>query len=107
VQPDSQHGDRPAVGVVRRVGNELIIRRDVGIGEGREAIVRLENILEPRVRQDAVADQDPQAAGVEEPLALAREVVQREGDAGSVIGASPRVSTDRQTGRQGLRKSVK
>ena len=52
----SVHGS--AVGVVGRVGDELIIEAKAGRLRSRVAIIGLEDVFESRMRQLAIADED-------------------------------------------------
>jgi hypothetical protein len=56
---------RPAVGVVSGVGDELIVEADFRGGGNSVAVIGLDDLLQPGMWQLAVADDNPQAAGVE------------------------------------------
>jgi hypothetical protein len=49
----------PTVGVVSGVGDELIVEADFRRGGNRVAVISLDDLLEPRMRQLSVADDDP------------------------------------------------
>ena len=61
VEPPGENRHRPAIGVVGRVGDELIVEADLGRCGQSVAVIGLDDLLEPGMRQRAVADQDAQA----------------------------------------------
>src|SRR5262249_55031678 len=95
VEPAGEQVDRAAVGVVARIDDELIIERELGRGGERVAVIGFENLLRAGARQLAVADEDPEAAGVEESLVHAGSSVDHGGDAERVVGAAPLFTVDR------------
>src|SRR5262249_15023722 len=79
--------------------NERIIEREVGGGGERVAVIGFENPLRPGVRELAVADENAQAAGVEEGLVNIGNVVDDAGDADRVVRPAPALAVDRDPAR--------
>ena len=52
--------DRPAIGIVGGVGNELIVEGEVRRGGWRVVIIGFKSLLEPRMWQLSIADKDAQ-----------------------------------------------
>ena len=80
---------RAAVGVVGRVGQELIIEGQSRRRRERVAVIGLEDFLCPVVRQLAVADEDAEPAGVEERDMGSSDAVDDAGNADGVVRPSP------------------
>src|SRR3984893_7832133 len=99
-QPRADNRDRPAVAVVAGVGDELIIEGRAP-GKNRKAVIHFEDLLRARVRQTTIADQDAEAAGVEECLMLAGNPVDHAGEPERVIRPAPALAVERQPGRDG------
>jgi len=89
MQPDRNDRHWPAVTVVGGVVDELIVERDVPQRRHGVAIIGLDDLFEARVRQDAVADNDPQAAGVEIGLMRAAYAVDGAGNPENVSSGRP------------------
>src|SRR6516165_8880757 len=101
VQPHRESVYRTAISVVGGVVHELIIEAQPCRGRQRVAVVGLEDLFEPGIWKLAVADQDPQAAGVEEGLVDTRDVVDDAGYADRIVRPAPLLAVDRDTARNG------
>src|ERR1700674_4863768 len=93
VQASAENGHRAAIGVVGRIGNELIIQR-----KGRplveiDRVVGLEDLL-LAVIEPAVADQDAEPAGRNEGPMLGGERIDRAGNADLIVGTAPQSSLE-------------
>ncbi len=59
MQPQRENIHRPALGVVSRIVDELVVGTEGGKTECRQAVVPLENLLRSRLGKLSVAHQDP------------------------------------------------
>src|ERR1700686_4156777 len=75
----------------------LIVEGEVHAGGDGDAVVGLEDCLEPGFRQLSVADEDAEPAGGEVGARILRYVVDDAGDAEGVVRAAPALALDGQT----------
>jgi len=94
VKPPGKNVHRPAVGVVSGVGDELIVEADFRRGGNRVAVVSLDDLLQPGMRQLAVAHDDAQAAGIEIRYVGVRNAVDDTGNSYRVIRPAPLLAVD-------------
>ena len=87
VQLQAKDGYRTTITVVRRIRNELVIHGDMRTDVGGAAVAGLDDLLQSGMGQDAVANQDVEAANVSETLSLAEKVVQCEPSTHRVVAA--------------------
>ena len=66
--PNGKDRDRPAITVVARVCDELVVKTDADRSDRAEFIVAFEYLFVTRVRQLSVADENAEAASVQELL---------------------------------------
>src|SRR6185503_7780039 len=95
VRTASKDVRRAAVCVVARIAQKLIIETQPRGGRDGVAVIGLENRLGPIVGQLPVADQDAEAAGVEERDVSVADTVDDAGNPDRIIGAAPGFSIDR------------
>src|SRR2546429_1490670 len=88
VQPPGEDVDRSAVGVVRRVGDKLIVGGQRELLVERVCIIGLEDSLAPVVEL-AVSDQNAEPAGCKEVAVIPRQRVDGAADPDHVVGPGP------------------
>src|SRR5579871_369544 len=93
VQPAREDRDRPAIGVVGGVVDELIIGGEGHALADRIGVIGFENLLRTIV-QLAITDQQAEAAGGEEVAMRLRQSVDRTADANGVVASSPIAALD-------------
>src|ERR1700728_112670 len=101
VKPSGKNVGRSAVRVVGGIGDELIVDADFRRGRDGVAVVGLDDLLQAGVRKYAVADEDAEAAGVEERLVDAGNAVDDAGDPDRVVRPAPLLAGDRHPSRYG------
>src|ERR1700704_7171820 len=101
VQPSGEDRYRPAVGIIGRVGDELVIEGQAHDVEQRDRIIGLQDPL-GAVIEPAVADQDAEAAGRDEVAVIPRQAVDGGTDAHRIIGPAPGRALDRRAEREAL-----
>src|SRR6202048_131662 len=95
VQAHPKYRRRTAIGVVSRVGDELVVERHARGRRERVAVVCLNDPFEPGIGQVAVADEDSQASVVEKLLMDAGDTVDRSGNSDVVILPPPKLPGQR------------
>src|SRR6266705_287391 len=88
VQPRGQDRDRPAVGVVGGVSDELIVEREIEIFANVVGIIGLEDLF-LTVVEPSVADNDAEPAGGDEVAVRFRQGVDGATDADAVAWPIP------------------
>ena len=81
-----------AIGVVSRIGDELIVEADFCRGGKSVAVIGLDDLLQPGMWQLAVADDNPQASGVEIGGVGAENAIDDACDANRVVRPVPRLA---------------
>ena len=66
-QPSSDHRDRAAITVVRRISNELIVEREPP-REERQAVVHFDDPFGPWIWQPTITHEDAETPGIEKRL---------------------------------------
>jgi hypothetical protein len=89
MQAHAKYRHRTTIGVVSRVGNELVVECNARGGGESVAVVRLNDAFEPGIGQLAVADYDSQTSVVEKLLVNAGDAVDRSANADVVILPPP------------------
>jgi len=95
MKPHAKNVYRPAVGIVGGIADELIVEADFNRGAKSVAVIGLDDLLQPVMRQFAVAYDDAQAAGVEIGRVGAGNAVDDAGDAKRVIRPVPPLAVQR------------
>src|SRR5882757_4418779 len=99
VQPCRKDRDRSAVGVVSRVGDQLVVGGEGKVLVDGVGVIGFENLF-GAVVDAAVADQETVAAGCEKVAVRAGEAVDRAADADRIARTAPIASLDRDAARQ-------
>src|SRR6478735_12745152 len=99
VQAAREDRDRPAVGVIGRVCDQLIVRGQRDVLVHRIGIVGLKDAL-LAVVESAVADENTEAAGGQEVAIILRDGIDRAADADDVVRPAPFRALDRQSAGQ-------
>src|SRR3981189_3653003 len=94
VQPSEENRYRPAIGVIGRVGDELVVEGQAHGLEQRDRIIGLQDPL-GAVIEPAIADQDAEAAGRDEVAVIPRQAVDGGADPDRVLGPPPGRALDR------------
>lgn len=102
VQLQGENRHRPAVSIVGRVVDELIIEGDVGKADDSDAVICFQDLLGAGIRQLAVADNPAQTASGELQLALVRDSIGYAGQSHRVIRPPPARTGQRETRRDRL-----
>jgi len=89
VQAHPKYRHWTTIGVVSRVGDELVVECNACGGGKSVAVVCLDDPFEPGIGQLAVADQDSQTSKVEKLLLDAGDAVDRSGNADVVTLPPP------------------
>src|SRR4029077_9819198 len=98
MQPKAQHRDRTTDAVVGGIVEKLIAHGDAPGGDG-EAVVGLDDLLETRVRQPSVSDQDTETACVQKRLVASRDTVEDPGNTDGVVRTLPQPADELGPGR--------
>ena len=86
---------RPAIGIVARIADKLIIDRYPRRSGQRVAVISFHNSFHAGMRQLPVADQDAGPAGVEIGLVNAGDAIDDAADPDGVVGPAPLLAVDR------------
>src|SRR5262245_58708342 len=88
MKPAGEDGDRAAVGVVARIEKQLIVEGERRPLVDAPGVVRLHDIL-PAIVEAPVANQNPQATGLEVGPRLARQSLAHAGNTDPILGPAP------------------
>src|SRR6516225_6806483 len=97
LQGENRH--RPAVAIVRRVVDKLIVETEMRPAEHTDAVESFDYLLRTGVGQSAVTDDAAEPPGGEIKLALMRDPVDRTGQSERVVGPAPSRAGQRQPAR--------
>ncbi len=92
---------RPAFGGVAGIGDELIVEGEPARGGQSVAVIRLDDLLEPGIRQLSVTDQDAETAVIQKRLVHAGNAVDDAGHPDGVVGPAPLFAVYGDAGRYG------
>jgi len=84
-----EHRHRPAVAIVRRVVDKLIVETEMRPAEQTDTVESFDYLLRPCIGQSAVADDAAEPAGGEIKLALMRDSIDRAGQPEGVVRPAP------------------
>ena len=101
VKPPGENIHRPAVSVVGRIDDKLIIDGHARRGSQGIAVIGFDDLLEPRMRQLPVADKDTQSSVVQKRLVHAGNAVDDAGKADRVIRSTPLLAVERKAAGDG------
>src|SRR5580692_7576210 len=99
VDAPGKHVYRPAIGVVGRVDDELVIEADFRRGGNRVAVISLDDLLQTGMRKHSVADQDAEAAVIQKRLVDAGNSVDDAGEPNGVVRSAPGFAIQGEAGR--------
>src|SRR6516164_7044978 len=85
----SENIHRPAIGIVGRIAEELVVESEAGRGRHRIAVIGLENPFRAVVGQLPVTDQDTKTTGIEERDVVVADAVDHAGNANDVVRPTP------------------
>src|SRR6516164_3639874 len=85
----SENIHRPAIGIVGRIAEELVVESEAGLGRHRIALIGLENPFRAVVGQLPVTDQDTKTTGIEERDVVVADAVDHAGNANDVVRPTP------------------
>ena len=89
VKPNCTQFGPTTVAVVRGVRDSLVVESEAASRRGREVAVGLEDALRSGVRQPAVADEQAEATGIQEPLSRLRYSVDDRSGGEGIVRALP------------------
>src|SRR5690349_13038891 len=90
-QPHSEYRCRAAIPVVAWVGYELVVERGAPVRYG-QAVVHLDDLLEPVVRKLPIAKEEAEATGIEIGAVGFRDTIEGAGDTNGIVWPPPSVS---------------